>query len=189
MRKILFITTVLAFVLFLTNCNNVDKTSSDIHTNVGNEDFISKVSNVSGSQTYKTQGLEINNNSNKPIHLTKKMFLEKIMDYETNPDTWVFKGDKPCIIDFYADWCRPCKMVAPMIDKLVKVYSGKITVYKIDTQVEQELSSAFGIQSIPSFLFCSKKGNPEMFSGIARTIDETEKIFKEKINKMLTEDK
>ncbi|MBN2613977.1 MAG: thiol reductase thioredoxin [Bacteroidales bacterium] len=121
----------------------------------------------------------------KPIHLTKKDFLEKVMDYEKNPSTWVFKGKLPCIIDFYADWCAPCKITSPILDELAKEYSGKIHVYKIDVQVEQELAAVFGVQGIPAFLYCPLEGNPSMASGIARTPEETKTMFKQNIESFL----
>jgi len=97
-------------------------------------------------------------------HLTKETFLKKVFDYEQNKD-WSFSGERPCIIDFYADWCGPCRMVAPILEDLSKQYAGKIDVYKIDTEKEQELASVFGIRSIPSILFCPKEGKPQMAMG------------------------
>jgi thioredoxin 1 len=97
-------------------------------------------------------------------HLTKEQFLNKVFDYENEQD-WNFKGDLPCIIDFYADWCGPCKMVAPVLEELSEEYQGKMNVYKIDTEAEQELAGAFGIQSIPSLLFIPKEGKPQMAQG------------------------
>ncbi len=96
--------------------------------------------------------------------LTKETFKAKVFDFEKNQE-WVFEGDKPCLIDFYADWCGPCKMVAPLLDELSKEYDGKLNIYKIDTEVERELSSVFGIQSIPSLLFVPKDGQPQMAQG------------------------
>jgi thioredoxin len=97
-------------------------------------------------------------------HLTYDTFKEKVFNYETNSE-WKFEGDLPCIIDFYADWCGPCKMVAPVLEELSVEYDGKINIYKIDTEAEQELASAFGIRSIPSILFCPKEGKPQMAMG------------------------
>jgi thioredoxin 1 len=89
-------------------------------------------------------------------HLTKETFLNKVFNYELNKE-WKFEGEKPCIIDFYADWCGPCKMVAPVLEELAKDFDGKINVFKVDTEEEQELASVFGIRSIPSFLFVPAK--------------------------------
>lgn len=97
-------------------------------------------------------------------HLTKETFLTKVFDYEKSKE-WNFAGELPCIIDFYADWCGPCKMVAPVLEDLSKEYAGKINVYKVDTEVEQELASVFGIRSIPSILFVPKSGKPQMAMG------------------------
>jgi thioredoxin 1 len=97
-------------------------------------------------------------------HLTKQTFLEKVFDFEKKSE-WQFQGDKPCIIDFYADWCGPCKMVAPIMEELSKEYDGKVDIYKIDTDQEQEMASAFGIRSIPSVLFCPREGKPQMSIG------------------------
>jgi len=96
--------------------------------------------------------------------LTKQTFLAKVFNYEQNKD-WKFEGDLPCIIDFYADWCQPCKMVAPILEELSDEYAGKINIYKVNTEIEQELASAFGIKSIPSMLFCPKDGQPQMAVG------------------------
>lgn len=97
-------------------------------------------------------------------NLTKETFLEKVFDYTKNKE-WIFEGDKPAIIDFYADWCGPCKMLAPILEQLSEEYKGKIDIYKIDTEAEQELSAAFGIRSIPTMLFCPKDGEPQMANG------------------------
>lgn len=97
-------------------------------------------------------------------HLTKQTFLEKVFNFEKNKE-WKFEGELPCIIDFYADWCQPCKIVAPILEELEKEYEGKINIYKIDTESEQELAAAFGIRSIPSMLFCPKDGQPQMAQG------------------------
>jgi thioredoxin len=96
--------------------------------------------------------------------LTKETFKQKVFDYEKNTE-WKFEGELPCIIDFYADWCQPCKMVAPILEELSQEFAGKINIYKIDTEKEQELSAVFGIQSIPSLLFCPKDDKPQMAMG------------------------
>ena len=111
-------------------------------------------------------------------HLSKKEFLEKIYNYEKNPDKWVYEGDKPAIVDFYATWCGPCKVVAPILEELANEYAGKIVIYKIDTDKERELSAALGIQSIPTLLFIPMKGDPQVAQGalpkesLKRAIDE-----------------
>jgi thioredoxin len=97
-------------------------------------------------------------------HLTKETFLSKIFNYEINKE-WKFLGERPCLIDFYADWCGPCKMVAPVLEELAEDFEGKLDIYKINTEEEQELASVFGIRSIPSFLFIPLEGQPQMAMG------------------------
>lgn len=96
--------------------------------------------------------------------LTKSAFLEKVFNFEKNQE-WKFEGNVPCIIDFYADWCNPCKMVAPILEELSDEYAGKLNIYKVNTEVEQELAGAFGIRSIPSMLFCPADAEPQMAVG------------------------
>lgn len=98
------------------------------------------------------------------VHLSMSDFKEKIFDFET-AESWKYKGDQPAIIDFYADWCGPCKAVAPVLEDLSTEYEGKVTIYKIDTDAEAELSGMFGIQSIPTFLFIPMEGTPMMQKG------------------------
>ena len=97
-------------------------------------------------------------------NLTKTTFLEKVFNYEQHKE-WKFEGDKPAIIDFYADWCGPCKMVAPILEELAEEYKDQLIIYKVDTEVEQELAAVFGIQSIPSFLFIPLNETPVMQPG------------------------
>jgi thioredoxin len=99
------------------------------------------------------------------IELTKADFLTKVTNFEKNPNEWIFLGDKPCIIDFYATWCGPCKMLSPILEELSHEYAGKVNFYKVNTEEQQELAAAFGIQSIPSLLFCPMKGKPQMAMG------------------------
>ena len=97
-------------------------------------------------------------------HLTKDTFLSKVFDYEKNKE-WKFEGKLPCLIDFYADWCGPCKMVAPILEELAVEYKGRIDIYKVDTEDQQELAAIFGIRSIPSLLFCPADDAPQMAMG------------------------
>ena len=112
-------------------------------------------------------------------HLTKQDFIEKIFDYEKEQE-WKYNGDLPAIIDFYADWCGPCRSVAPALEELSNEYEGKVNIFKIDTEAEQELSQVFGIQSIPTFLFIPMRGTPMMQKGAL-----PKKVFKEVIEERL----
>ena len=91
-------------------------------------------------------------------HLTKQEFLDKVFNYETDKE-WNFSGDKPAVIDFYADWCGPCKVLSPVIEELSDEYAGQVQFYKVDTEAEQELAGVFGIRSIPSLLFIPSDEN------------------------------
>lgn len=119
------------------------------------------------------------------IKMTKASFIANVMDYEANPQEWNYKGDRPCIIDFYADWCGPCKIAAPILEELAAEYKDQIYIYKVDTETERELSSVFGIRSIPAFLFVPQTGRPTMSNGIARTPGETKEMFKRMIDELL----
>lgn len=99
------------------------------------------------------------------IKLTKEDFLKKVVDYETNATEWKYLGDKPAIIDFYADWCGPCKMIAPVLEELASEYADEIYIYKVDTEKEQELAAAFGIRSIPTLLFVPMDEAPQLAQG------------------------
>lgn len=132
-----------------------------------------------------TSNSEVENKEGGAVHLTKAEFLEKVMNYEVNQKEWKFEGDKPAIIDFYADWCAPCRITSPILDEIAKEYKGKIDVYKIDTEAERELAAVFGIQSLPSFLYIPMNDKPTMSSGIARTKEETKQMFIDNINQLL----
>ena len=123
--------------------------------------------NAKGTELNKEKVVVTKNNETKmgTIHLTKDDFSKKVVDYEANPNEWKYLGDKPCLIDFYADWCGPCKAVAPILEELAKDYDGQIYIYKINTDEEQELAGAFGIRSIPSLLFVPMTGKPQMSTG------------------------
>ena len=120
-------------------------------------------------------------------HLSKETFIEKIFDYEHNKE-WDFKGSKPCIIDFYADWCAPCRMVSPILEQISKDYEGLVDVYKIDTEKQQELASIFGVKSIPSILFVPVGDTPRMSVGalpkesFEKAIDDIFKVQKPNMN-------
>ena len=99
------------------------------------------------------------------INLTKGGFLKRVADYENNPQEWKFLGDKPALIDFYASWCGPCKALSPVLDELAKEYAGKVDVYKVNVDDEQQLAEAFGIRSIPTLYFIPMNGEPQRTMG------------------------
>lgn len=101
----------------------------------------------------------------KVVHITKADFLKKVYDFEKNPDEWKYLGSQPAIVDFYADWCGPCRQLSPVLDELAKEYSGKLTIYKVNVDNERVLATFFGIRSIPTLLFIPMKGKPQRSLG------------------------
>ncbi len=144
-------------------------------------------SNIQGNQTGDKP--EIENKSDdksdvvKPEYLTYETFKEKVWDFEKNPQEWVYEGDVPCVIDFYADWCKPCKMVAPIMDDLAVKYEGKVKIYKIDTEKERKLAGVFGVRSIPLVLFSPMEGRPSKQAGALQKADYINIIEETLLNK------
>jgi len=147
-KGVLFIS--IAMAVSLAACNNQRQKNSQDPTE---------------TNTIKTENNMTTATTNKTIHLTRADFLNKVANFEKNPDKWVYLGDKPAIIDFYADWCGPCKMVAPILEELAEEYDGQIYIYKVDTEAEQQLAAEFGIRSIPSLLFVPMNEAPQMAQG------------------------
>jgi thioredoxin len=105
------------------------------------------------------------------VKLTKEEFLTKVANFETNPNEWKYLGDKPALIDFFATWCGPCKMVGPILEELAAEYGDKLVIYKVNTEEEEDLASIFGIRSIPSLLFIPMEGQPQMAVGAMAKAD------------------
>lgn len=130
---------------------------------------------MKASNSLETESTNINTKENnnqkkkdmKTIELTKKDFLTKVHDYEKDAESWKYLGDRPAVIDFYADWCGPCKQIAPILEELAAEYDGKIYIYKVNVDSEQELAGLFGVRSIPTMLFVPMDGQPQMASGAA----------------------
>ncbi len=170
MKKLVFILAIAVFSLQSCNAGQAK--------NEGNE--------KSGESSAPAQTVaQSNSEDGGSVKLTKAKFIEKVWDYENSPKEWKFKGDQPALIDFYADWCGPCKIASPILEEISHEFAGKITVYKVDTQVERELASVFGVRSIPAFLYIPETGKPVMMSGIGRTKEQTKQMFKDNINKYL----
>jgi thioredoxin len=174
MKKALFSIAAVSVLLF--SCSS--GSASSLNETEGSDKVSTSVVNAD-SPAIPSEG------AGKPVYLTKQDFLEKVMNYEKNQTEWVYEGDMPALIDFYADWCGPCRQAAPVLEELAKEYEGKIHIYKVDTQKEQELASVFGIQSIPAFLFVPKDGKPTMSNGIAQTPEETKEMFRKMIDEIL----
>ncbi len=142
---------------------------------------------LAGSCTSQTSGKETTSThtvatgeTGKPMPITYDEFLQKVWNFEQNPQNWIFEGDLPVVIDFYADWCVPCKRVAPIMDKIAKEYDGKVRIYKVNVDNERKLAGVFQIQSIPSVLFIPVTGQPSMQTG-ALTEEMYYKIVKEQL--------
>jgi thioredoxin len=99
------------------------------------------------------------------IHLTNEQFIARVGDYKSNPGHFEFLGDKPALIDFFAPWCGPCKMLSPVLEELAEEYQGKVDIYKVNIDDEEELATVFGIRSVPTMLFIPLNGNPQRTMG------------------------
>ena len=148
-------------IVWLSSCGGAAKPENNSSTAV----TATSMAGQSGTSSEATTDNNSASAEENVVQLTKAVFLDKIYDFEKDPKKWIFKGDKPCVIDFYADWCRPCKMVAPIMAELSEKYKGQITIYKVNVDKERELAQFFGIQSIPTVFFCPPTGDPQMTQG------------------------
>lgn len=145
-------------------------------------------SSTTGKQTNDSETLNMeksggnsdDNTAGKPIYLTYETFVEKVWNFEENPQNWVYEGELPAVIDFYADWCAPCRKIAPIMEKLAKEYEGKLIIYKIDVDDQQKLAAVFQVKSIPSVLFTPVDGQPMMQAGAL-----TEEMYRQIIEEQL----
>ncbi len=169
MKKIV-LTGVVALLFVLGSCNQG-----------GSEDQVDENISINEEQPLSSE------HDIKPEYLTTATFKEKIWDYESNPEKWTYKGDLPCIVDFYADWCKPCKMVAPIMDDLADYYDGKVKIYKVNTDENRELATVFQVRSIPAILFAPIDGKPAMQPG-AMTKEDYIKIIDEFVLKSQKQD-
>lgn len=166
MKKVVFILAVAIFAL---------QTGNTVQAKIKSNDGPASAESVSSVEG--TEG--------GTVKLTKATFLDKVWNYEESPKEWKFKGDKPALIDFYADWCGPCRKAAPILEEISKEWQGKVDVYKVDTQIERELAAVFGVKGIPAFLLIPMDGKPTMTSGIGRTDAETKARFEKFITDVL----
>lgn len=120
----------------------------------------SKNENKKAESVEKEEKVIVNEEEKLVKVLDYKSFIKEVWDIEKYPDSFAFKGDNPCIIDFYADWCGPCKKIAPIMEELAKEYKGKLTIYKVNTDNERKLATIFKIKSIPTVFFMPMTGQP-----------------------------
>lgn len=136
-----------------------------IFTSISCDSTAAEKTNNGDKETLETKSAKAVPAEGKVIVLDEAAFKEKVWNYDENPSEWKFKGDLPAVVDFYADWCGPCKRIAPIMEKLAEEYDGKIVIYKVNTDHNRELSAVFAIKSIPAILFIPKKGQPAMQAG------------------------
>jgi thioredoxin len=146
MMKAKFIPALLMGLLLTISCGNIKNSPASTATEASGE----KVESTASS---------------KPVQMTKALFVAQVFDFQKSPKNWLYKGSRPCVIDFYADWCRPCKQVAPLMEGFAATYKGKVDIYKVNVDQERELAELFNINSIPTVLFCPMEGKPQLSQG------------------------
>ncbi len=158
-----FLNSLMVFtaVIFMASCNSGEaSTNTVIPAQIENEKSVEIVIADNSEVEVTETSSEV-----KVVYLKTDMFISQIFDYKANPQQWVYKGDKPAIIDFYTDWCGPCKRVAPIMEELAAEYAGQVNIYKMNTEKEREVAGIFGIRSIPSILYIPVNGQPTMYTG------------------------
>ena len=161
MKKLFLIS--LVSIAILSSCESSDNNKED------------QDQNVTTTESTVTEKTNIN-------VMSYNDFINNVWDLETNPNEFIFKGDKPCVIDFYATWCGPCKMVAPILEKLAQEYDGKVDFYKVDCDQEMKLARSLQIESIPTIFFMKNDAQPEKTVGA-----KDEEYYRSQINKLLGE--
>ena len=161
MKKLLVIS--LITIAFLSSCGSSDNNKEAKKQNTTTSESVAKEKTYVKVMSYND-------------------FIKKVWDFEANPNEFTFKGERPCVIDFYATWCGPCKMVAPILEKLAQKYDGKVDFYKVDTDKEQKLASILKIQYLPTVFFAKNGAQPDKSVGA-----KDEAFFREQINKLLGE--
>lgn len=158
MKKLLVIS--LITIAFLSSCGSSDNNKEAKKQNTTTSESVAKEKTYVKVMSYND-------------------FIKKVWDFEANPNEFTFKGERPCVIDFYATWCGPCKMVAPILEKLAQEYDGKVDFYKVDTDKEQKLASILKIQYLPTVFFAKNGAQPDKSVGA-----KDEAFFREQINKL-----
>lgn len=175
MKKIFII--LFAITLFSCNSSNTQMTQDEINNKNSIKTNEASVASGIGHSNTSSSHEESSSNEGGVTKITTADFKKLIFDYDKNKE-WKFTGKRPCVVDFYADWCGPCKIVAPRLDQLSQEYAGKVDFYKVNTDEQRELSGVFQIRGIPSILFCPVEGQPQMSTG-AFSKEEYKKIIEE----------
>jgi thioredoxin len=179
MQKFLFATVILSAV-FLMSCSNSQQTDEKTDVKTEKDSFIKTGTSETpkiDTPTKKADAVKPKTEVEKPavksndkpatgvvVHISEEEFCKYVFDFKKGK-TWKYKGDMPCIVDFYADWCGPCKRIGPFIEEVAKANKGKLYVFKVNTDNAKDLSRFFNINSIPDVMFCAKKGDPEHLIG------------------------
>lgn len=180
MKKLIWIFSISLLLVASTSCNSGNKGTNGKNDKTSTE--VKKDGQSSAAQAQPDEKQEADQQQVQktkdinPIQITTADFKDKIWDYENDPEAWAYKGTLPCVVDFYADWCKPCKRVAPIMDDLADYYAGRVQFYKVNTDDERELSTVFQISSIPAILFAPSEGKPAMQPG-AMTKEDYIKII------------